>query len=103
VKYEDAIKVMQEARVRSPALVLYGGNCHAFSQTQLLGSGKTYAGALRAAKLLPRQPPREAVLYVNIDCTVLRGTENICVARTRNTAHRIANALNAYVPNEDGY
>lgn len=103
--YEDAIKVMQEARVISPALVAYGGKYHAFSRTEHLGSGRTYEEALWNAKLLPREPRSAdtATLYINNGCNVTRGNDHICHARSRNLAHRIANALNAYTPNDRGF
>lgn len=103
--YEAALKVMQEARVNTPALVRFGGHYYVFSGLKVLGSGSTFEQALTAAKLLPRRKLNadEAVLFINIDRDVLRGTESVCVARSRNYAHRIANALNAYKPNKDGF
>jgi hypothetical protein len=102
VTYEDAIQIMQAARVVSPAIVNYNGSYHAFSRTRLLGSGETYEAALAAAKLLPVKPRAEVVLFAAAGSNVIRGTLQICVSRSPNYARRIANALNAYTANDRG-
>jgi hypothetical protein len=102
ITYEDAIQIMQQARIVSPSLVNYGGNYHAFSRTRLLGSGGTYEAALRAAKLLPLPARAEVILFAAAGSNVMRGNLPICVARSPNYARRIANALNAYTPNDRG-
>lgn len=103
--YEDALKVMQEARLHAPALVSMYGAYHVCSRGRVLGSGLTFEAALRAAKLLPRKPlsAEDAILFANVGCDVIRGGKPVCVARSRNMAHRIANALNAYTPNKEGF
>jgi hypothetical protein len=103
--YDEAIQVMQDARVHRPSLVRYGDSYHAFSRTQLLGSGDSYEAALIAAKLLPRKPRRafEAVLFSAVGMKVVRGNLPVCTARTPNMALRIAHALNAYTPNDRGF
>lgn len=103
--YSEAIQVMQDARVHQPALVKFGDSYHVFSRTQMLGSGASYEAALKSAKLLPRKPRRdfEAVLFAATGCDVSRGSLPVCVARTPNMALRIANALNAYTPNDRGF
>jgi hypothetical protein len=103
--YEIAIQVMQDARVHQPALVKLGDSYHVFSRTRLLGSGPSYEAALKAAKLLPRKERRayDAVLFVATGSNVVRGSLPVCAARTPNMALRIANALNAYTPNDRGF
>jgi hypothetical protein len=105
MSYEDALKVMQQARIRTPAIVELRKRIYVFSKTDVLGSGKDLESALEDAGLLPLPDRRgqEAVLFANNGIKVYRGPEWVCDARTRNMAHRIANALNAYTPNKDGY
>ncbi len=103
MSYEDALKVMQQARIRTPALVFYNRRFHAFEKTTHIGSGATLEAALESAGLLPIPERRDVVLFANRGSNVMRGEEPVCVARTRNMAHRIANALNCYTPNKEGY
>jgi hypothetical protein len=105
MSYEDALKVMQQARIRTPAIVELRKRIYVFSKTTALGSGKDFESALEDAGLLPLPDRRgeEAVLFANNGVKVYRGPEWVCDARTRNMAHRIANALNAYTQNKDGY
>lgn len=105
MSYEDALKVMQQARIRTPAIVQFRNRIHVFSKTTLLGSGKDYEAALEAAGLLPLPDRRgqEPALFANNGVKVYRGASWVCDARTRNMAHRIANALNCYTPNKEGY
>lgn len=101
--YENAIKVMQDAKVPIPALVKFNGEYHCFTGAKLLGSGRSYEAALTAAKLLPRKERTAdtAVLFVNKGRYVFHGNDTICEARSVTTAHRIANALNIYEPPTD--
>jgi hypothetical protein len=103
--YDEAIQVMQDARLHCPALVCYGDSYHVFSRTRLLGSGNSYEAALTAAKLLPRKPRRafDAVLFNAVGVQVVRGNLPVCTARTPNMALRIAHALNRYTPNDRGF
>lgn len=105
MSYEDALKVMQQARVRLPALVKFRNRFYAFSGEDALGSGKNYEAALEAAGLLPLPDRRgqEAELFANHGVKVYRGAAWVCDARTRNMAHRIANALNWYKQGKEGY
>jgi hypothetical protein len=104
--YDEAIKIMQEARVHMPALAKIEGMYYAISRGAVIGSGTSYPAALRNAKLLPQSPVRkreEFMVYGNDECEVRKGENVVATARSRNYAHRIANALNAYVPNKEGY
>jgi len=40
--------------------------------------------------------------FAHVDCSVMRGAENICTARSGSMAERIANALNRYRPGKRG-
>ena len=105
MRYIEALQIMQNARVRWPALVCLDGRYFCFSGTRILGSGVNYQEALDASGLLNRKPEwnkDNAPLFVNIDTTVLRGGENVCVARSINMAVRIVRALNAYTPDSTG-
>lgn len=105
MSYEDAIKVMQQRRVRYPALVEFRNRFHVFSKTELLGSGTDYESALENAGLLPIPEDKRGLetLFGNHDTKVLKAGKLVCYAVTRNMAHRIANALNAYRASKDGY
>jgi len=104
MSYEEALHIMQRARVITPALIRYGTTYHVFSRTRLLGSGETYEAALRAAKLYPLPPSRKSTLLFGVEDTdVFRGEQFVCSARSHNIARRIAAALNAYTPSDRGY
>jgi hypothetical protein len=99
----DAMKVMQAAGVSKPALVKDGDNYHAISGNKVIGSGRSLKGALIAAKLLPHELVKPAVVpFVAVGSDVLRGAASVCVARSSNMARRIANALNSYKHNDRG-
>jgi hypothetical protein len=105
--YDEALKIMQAARVHQPALAkMNEAYFLALSGGKVIGQGASYAAALRNAGLLPLREyrePEELILYANDGCEVRRGKNLICTARSRNYAHRIANALNAYIPDKKGY
>jgi hypothetical protein len=96
---------MQEARVHMPALAKIGNVYYAISTPMVIGKGKDYEAALEDAGLWPQsefRAPEELILYATDGCEVRRGNNLICTARSRNYANRIANALNAYTPDERG-
>jgi hypothetical protein len=99
----DAMKVMEKARVSKPALIKDGDSYHAISGTKVIGTGRSYKGALIAAKLLPHEQMKPVVIpFVAVGSDVLRGTAPVCVARSSNMARRIANALNHYKHSDRG-
>jgi hypothetical protein len=102
--YAEAMQVMNATGVLKPALAVDGGSYHVISGTRVIGSGRSYKGALIAAKLLPRDSgsmtPRTPFAAVGSD--VLHGTRPVCVARSPNMARRISNALNSYQHNDRG-
>jgi hypothetical protein len=103
MEYSDAINLMHRARVHLPALVYMQGRYFVFARTKMLGHGATIPEALEAAGLIPEAPRAEIVQFAAIGSDVLRGDKPICVARSHNMALRIANALNAYTPNDRGF
>lgn len=51
-------------------------------------------GSIYLARVLPQ--------FVGVGCSVMRGSEHICAAKSGTMARRIAAALNAHAPNERG-
>lgn len=99
-----ALQVMRAARVKEPAVVRLHGSILLFEEENLIGTGRTYKQALDDADLLP--VPEGAVIPFATGpgpCDVRKGGDHIAIAKSRNTALRIANALNAYVPGPQGY
>lgn len=63
----------------------------------LVVSTRGYTDALMAVGAWPDPgvwPPPSAARFVYVDSSVMRGSENVAVARSPSWAHRIADALN---------
>jgi hypothetical protein len=56
----------------------------------------------KAAEPSAAPAPARAPIFANVGCNVIRGDENIAVARSNSMAKRIAAALNWYVPRSNG-
>jgi hypothetical protein len=96
VEYREAIRVLRDAQVRSPALVELNGHYHVFSRIRLLASGATIADALRAGGFLPRSEHRRAI-FVSDGLVIKYKGVKVAEAESKSMALRIANALNEYV------
>jgi hypothetical protein len=101
--YQHAINLLHEARVYRPAVVELGGTFHVFSRTELLGSGATIERAMRASGHYPLKARASPGIFSVAGTNVMQGDVSVCVARSRNTATRIANALNEYQPSPRGF
>jgi hypothetical protein len=98
----QAFQILRAARVREPAIVKVGALLCIFEGEDQIGRGLTYKQALDDAELLP-VPEGAVIPYTTEGVDVRKGGEHIAIAKSRNTALRIANALNAYVPGKQGY
>jgi hypothetical protein len=103
MEYEAALDILRRARVNRPAIVTMGGAFHIFERTRLLGSGHTIVAALRAAGKYPPPDEKPEITYSAKGLEVIKGREPICTALSKNSARRIANALNEYKPNQHGW
>jgi hypothetical protein len=101
--YQHAMNILQAARVYRPAVVSLGDAFHVFSRTELLGSGATIEAAMRASGHYPAKPRTDLEPFAAVGTSVMQGTTSICVARSYNSAMRIANALNEYIPSKRGF
>lgn len=99
-----AMQLLQQAQVFMPSVVpgLGLGGFYVFSAAKVLGHGATIQEAMEAAGFwpLPAIPP--APIFVAWDYSVRRGGEEIAISHSKTMAKRIANALNAYAPDERG-
>jgi hypothetical protein len=101
-----AMRLLHQAQVYMPSVVpgLGRGGFYVFSAGKVLGHGDTVQAAMEAAGYWPFPadiPPR--AIYSAEDFDVLLGAHRVAVAQSRTLAKRIANALNAYSPNERGF
>jgi hypothetical protein len=98
-----AMQLLQAARIYQPAVVpgLGFGGFYVFSAMKVLGHGETIEAAMVAAGLWPL-PFVAAPLFFANEFSVMNGEENVCIAKSKTYAKRIANALNAYAPDERG-
>lgn len=99
--YQTAIDILFRRRIHRPAIVQMAGGWHVFERTNLLGSGATIIAAMKAAGMYPPKDI-EVIQYSAKGRFVIRGREPIATAESGNKATRIANALNAYVPDQHG-
>lgn len=95
-------QILRAARIHEPAIVKLGGYVHIFERERSIAKGRTIEEALEDGDFLP-VPEGVVIPYVAEDCDVRKGGDHIAIAKSRNTALRIANALNAYVPGPSGY
>lgn len=100
--YQAALNILYRRRIHLPAIVEMAGGFHVFERTTLLGSGASIKAALIDAGMYPPQDVK-VIQYSAKGREVIRGKQPICTAESNNLASRIANALNAYVPNQHGY
>jgi hypothetical protein len=102
MEYQAAMDILHRRRIHRPAIVEMAGGFHVFERTTLLGSGRTIKAAMIDAGMYPPVDIK-VIQYSAKGREVIRGREPICIAESNNKATRIANALNAYVPNQHGY
>jgi hypothetical protein len=101
MNYLDAMNILYRRRIHRPAIVEMAGGFHVFERTQLLGSGRTIKAAMLDAGMLPAKDIT-VIQYSAKGREVIRGREPIATAESNNKASRIANALNAYAPDQHG-
>jgi len=97
-----AFQILRAARVHEPAIVKLFGSIYIFKAEHPIGSGKTIEQALDDGGFLP-VPDGVVEPFTSEGNDVRKGGEHVAIAKTRNFALRIANALNYYVPNSSGY
>ena len=97
--YREGMAILRAAQLHAPAIVRYAGGYHVFSRTRLISSGASVEAALDAGGFLP-PAPSTALHFTAVDFSVMLGSDNQAIARTKTMARRIANALNEYVPGE---
>jgi hypothetical protein len=100
--HRSGMQVLRAARVYEPAIVKLNGLFYLFSGDRMLGRGLTIKQALNDGEFLP-VPEKVVIPYVAEGLDVRKGGEHVAIAKTRNGALRIANALNRYVPGKQGY
>jgi hypothetical protein len=97
--YREGMQILRDARLFAPAIVRYAGGYHVFSRTELISSGPTVREAVAAGGFLTAENP-PATIFVSVDYNVIAGEESVAIARSKNMAKRIANALNEYIPGD---
>jgi hypothetical protein len=97
------MQILRELRVFAPAIVSYQGGYHVFSRTAIQSSGPTVEAALAAGRFVLPPGWRSRPLFVAVGANVVRSNENVCVARSKAMAARIANALNEYIAGDRGF
>ena len=98
-----AMRLLHQAQVYMPSVVpgLGRGGFYVFSGAMALGHGETIQAAMEDAGLWPLPADLAArPLFSAEGYDVQHGSQQIAIAKSKTLAKRIANALNAYSPNE---
>jgi len=101
--YRTAIQRLTDAQIYAPAVVpgRAVGGWLVFSATREIARDATLEGAVAAAVAsMPPLPPRP--LFLADGLNIIRIGTVVATAGSKVMAQRIANALNAYNPNERG-
>jgi hypothetical protein len=101
-----AMQLLQKAGIYMPSVVpgLGHGGFYVFSGAMTLGHGQTIQAAMEDAGLWPLPADLAArPLFSAEGYDVQYGSQQIAIAKSKTLAKRIANALNAYSPNERGF
>src|SRR5437660_11334736 len=97
-----ALRILHSSQVYLPSVVpgLGGGGYYIFSSMRVLAHASTIEEAMVKGGFLPPKFP-VAPAFVAHDLDVVRAGAGLATAEFKTVARRIANALNAYAPNEN--
>lgn len=98
-----AVQILRDAGTYMPAVVPYMGGYRIYSGLTLVGSGTTIDAAMDAwRESLPKGHAPPLPMYFADGQAVMRKEGLVATAISKTVATRIANALNAYMPNRRG-